>query len=417
MDITTGQESTVSTDAGYGNVAVSRDGNRIAFVATQQDAKIYVYDFILQQMAAFQLYNPTTGTGGVQSGGVQFAESLEFDHTGEYILYDAYNVIGGTMGGEPVSFWDIGMLHVWNNSSGSFGSGQISKLFSMLAPGESVGNPTFSKNSPHIIAFDYMSPNNEFGTFGLNLSTGTLNLLFGNTTTSFPSYSIDDKAMAFASFNQIPFAGYVALGADKISVPAGQQGTIIANYATFPVYYGTGTRTLGLPPAAAFSADVRSGGTPLEVQYLDLSENKPTRWSWEFEGGVPVVAVTQNPIVYYNNTGTYKVKLTVYNDYGDNFIEKQSYITVTTTGIQEIKPEDLIVYPNPATDYVLIHDDSRVIQDILLFDITGKKHIVPVAREANRVNLDIFDLSSGIYLLQINTEHGVINRKVIKNLK
>ncbi len=148
LDFTTGNEYDISTDAGYANVAVSRDGSRMAFVTTQQDAKIYVYDFISEQMAAFQLYNPTTGSGGAQSGGVQFAESIEFDLTGEYLIYDAYNIIGGSMGGSQISFWDIGILHVWDKSTESFGSGQISKVFSALSPGESVGNPTFSKNSP-----------------------------------------------------------------------------------------------------------------------------------------------------------------------------------------------------------------------------------------------------------------------------
>ncbi len=413
LDITTGQERAVSNDAGYANVAISRDGNRMAFVTTQQDAKIYVYDFVSQQMSAFQLYNPTTGTDGAQSGGVQFAEAIEFDHTGEYILYDAYNIVGGSLSGEPVDYWDIGMLHVWNNNGNSFGSGQIAKLFSMLEPGVNIGNPTFSKNSPYIIAFDYMNKNQEYATFGMNLSTGDLKIMFTNSTTSFPSYSVDDKTMAFASFNAAPFAGYVALGDDKISIAG--QAALIANYATFPIFYGTGARQLGVKPSAAFSADVRSGGAPLEVQYLDLSDNKPNRWSWEFEGGVPVVAATQNPVVYYNNPGTYKVKLTVYNDYGNDFVEKQSYITVGTSGIQDTPKETISVYPNPAKDYVWVQGTGHKVQDVKVLDVAGKVIPVSFANENDEIKIDISKLNAGIYVLQINTQQGVISRKIMKN--
>ncbi len=414
LDLTTGQEGAVSTDAGYANVAISRDGKRMAFVTKQQDAKIYVYDFVSQQMSAFQLYNPTTGTGGSQSGGVKFAEAIEFDHTGEYILYDAYNVIGGSLSGDPVDYWDIGMLHVWNNSSNSFGSGQIAKLFSALEPGVNIGNPTFSKNSPYIIAFDYMNSKNEFATFGMNLSTGDLKVMFTNTTTAFPNYSMDDKTMAFASYNATtPFTAYAALGNDKISISG--QGVLIANYATFPIFYGTGARQLGTKPSAAFSAAVRSGGAPLEVQYLDLSDNKPNRWSWEFEGGVPVVAVTQNPIVYYNNPGTYKVKLTVYNDYGNDFIEKQSYITVSATGIHTLAEESILIYPNPADDYIWVRGAGHQAQGVKLLDITGKVIPIPVAGENNDIRIDVSGLNTGLYLLQITLpEDKVITLKIMK---
>jgi len=413
LNLTTGQEGAVSTDAGYANVAVSRDGNRLAFVTALKDAKIYVYDFVSGKMGAFQLYNPTTGTGGVQSGGVQFAESLEFDHTGEYILYDAYNVIGGSLGGEPIDYWDIGMMHVWNNSAKSFGTGQIAKLFSMLEPGVSVGNPTFSKNSPHIIAFDYMDKNRNFATFGMNLSTGTLNKMFTNTTVAFPNYSMDDKTIAFASYNMVPFAGYATLGADKISVSG--QGVGIANYATFPVFYGTGTRQLGLKPAAAFSADVRSGGAPITAQFIDLSENSPTSWSWTFQGGSPATSTQQHPKVTYNAPGTYPVKLIASNSYGSDEMVKQGYITVGTTGMEAAAQGRITIFPNPTTDYIWVQGAGCKMQSVSLSDITGKAIPVPISNDKEGIRIDVSGLHQGMYLLQVSFLEGkTLTQKVVK---
>ena len=415
LDLTTGQEAAVSSDAGYANVAISRDGNRLAYVTTKQDAKIYVYDFVSKKTAAFQLYNPTTGTDGAQSGGVKFAESFEFDHTGEYLLYDAYNVVGGSLNGELIDYWDIGMLHVWDKSANSFGTGQIDKLFAMLEPGMNVGNPTFSKNSPYIVAFDYMDKDQNFATFGMNLSTGDLNMMFTNSTTAFPNYSMDDKTIAFASYDTAPFVGYIALGADKISVSG--QGTRIANYATFPIFYGTGTRQLGLKPAAAFSADVRSGGNPLTVQFVDLSENNPTSWSWTFQGGFPATSNQQHPKITYDVPGTYPVKLIVTNSYGNNEIEKKGYIAVekNATGIEIIAPKTLTISPNPAADYIQVKGAGSAIQGVKLSDITGKTIPVSFSFDTEEIKVDVSGLHRGIYLLQVLLPEGkVLMEKFVK---
>jgi PKD repeat protein len=348
-------------------------------------------------MAAFQLYNPTTGTGGVQSGGVKYAEAIEFDHTGEYILYDAYNVVGSSLGGAVIDYWDMGLLHVWNNNANSFGSGQISKLFSALEQGVSVGNPTFSKNSPHIIAFDYMDKNGNFATFGLNMAEGKMNMMFANSTTSFPSYSMNDDMIAFASFNSTPFAGYAALGVDKISVSG--QGNMIANYSTFPIFYGTGTRQLGIKPTAAFSVDVREGGIPLMAQFVDLSENSPTSWDWTFQGGTPSTSSTQHPKVTYSIPGTYSVKLVATNAYGSHEMVKQAYISVGTTGIDLMSQQPLQVYCNPAGDELIIDAGKSALTLFTVYDLAGKKTMTGKLI-AGRNYLNISALPCGLYFVK-----------------
>lgn len=407
VDLNTGQQGLIANDGAYANCAISRDGNRLAFVTTAQDAKIYVYDFVSQTIAACQLYNPTTGSGNTQSGGVMFAESIEFDHTGEYILYDAYNVIGSSLGGATIDYWDMGLVHVWNNNANTFGSGQISKLFAALEQGVSVGNPTFSKNSPYIVAFDYMDTNQNFATFGMNLSTNTMNMLFTNSTTSFPNYSINDNAIAFASFNNAPFTGYVALGADKISITG--QGIPIATYATFPVFYGTGARPLGQKPATAFSVDVRAGGAPLIAQFVDLSENAPTSWSWTFAGGVPATSTAQHPKVTYNLPGTYPVKLTATNSYGSHEVVKQGYITIGTTGMDETAAMTVSVFPNPASTSVTVSGTWTKTPVFRLFDSIGRPVI-----ETKETTFDISSLPAGIYLLSIQDGNTSSVKKIVK---
>ena len=420
LDIITGEEVSVSTDAGYAGVAVSRDGNRVAFVTTQPDAKIYVYDFTSGKKAAFQLYNPTTGTGGAQSGGVKYADAIEFDHSGEYVIYDAYNVVGSSLSGDTIAYWDIGLLNVWDNTANTFGTGQIDKLFSALEPGVSVGNPTFSKNSPYIIAFDYMDADGVFATLGANLATGDLDVMFQNNTAAFPNYSMDDKSIAFTSYDDtyknVYFTGYLALEANKISTPEQLQPIWVADNTAFPMFYGAGVRRLGVAPAAEFSSDTQSGGMPLAVQFIDMSENKPTSWTWTFEGGTPATSNEQNPKVNYNAVGTYPVKLVASNSYGSNEAVKQGYITVGQTGIESALQETVSIFPNPATDRLCVQSAGSKVQSVKLSDIMGKTFSVSLSNDNDKIWVNVSGLHPGIYFLQIILPEGkVLAQKFIKN--
>ena len=81
------------------------------------------------------------------------------------------------------------------------------------------------------------------------------------------------------------------------------------------------------PPTAAFSADVTSGETPLDVTFTDESSNNPTSWAWEFGDGN--TSTSQNPSHTYAVAGTYTVKLTVGNSGGSDSKTRTDYITVT----------------------------------------------------------------------------------------
>jgi Zn-dependent metalloprotease/PKD repeat protein len=416
LDITKGDEVSVSSDAGYSGVAVSRDGNRLAFVTSDEDGLIYVYDFVSGKMANFRLYNPTTGTGGARTYNVKYADAIEFDHSGEYLIYDAYNTAGGKLSGGTNDYWDIGSIHVWNNSKKTFGTGEIDKLFATLEPGMSVGNPTFSKKSPHIIAFDYLDSDGIYATLGVNLLTGDMDAMFKNTTTAYPNFSMDDKTIAFTSYDEDTrtyFTGYIGLTSNKLGTTG--NGKAIANETAFPIYYGTGTRQLGVRPEAAFTADIRQGGRPLSVQFVDLSENSPTSRCWTFQGGSPSSSTQQHPRVTYSSTGTYPVRLTATNSYGSHELVKQGYISVGATDIEFIEQESLVLFPNPATDFLMLKGLPQNTVSINVFDITGRNAIVSFTADNDAIRVDVSALPPGLYLLRATLPQGkTVTQKFVK---
>lgn len=404
-------ERFISGSSYYDHVAISKDGKRIAATKAYLDASIYVIDLVSGQGRRYILYNPTTGGSGNTAGGVIKANSVEFDVTGEYLIYDCYNVISSSSQ-QDIYYWDIGFIKVWDNQLNDFGNGTISKLFNSLPADVNVANPVFSKNSPNIVAFDHTFDNGfieEHSIYAANIETGKMNLIAGNDRHGFPAFSNNDDQIAYSAINDFNMQVVKAmkLKSDKIT-PQGEAGVLVPD-AKWPVFFATGVRSLGLVPVANFTADYRAGGLPLHVRFMDLSANKPTSWIWVFEGGTPDSSGLQNPEVTFSIPGSYKVKLIAANSFGENMIIKEGYIhAYDATDINPAKNEPFTIYPNPVSD--LLHIEYDLPCRIGIFNLQG----VQVYSGANAPVVDLSLLPSGVYILELKTEQGSYRQKLLK---
>jgi len=236
------QEVVIQNQQIWANAVVSKDGNRIAAVTTGIDTTIWVYDFNTAVWAGFKLYNPSH-TEGINAEGPLYADALEWDYTGENLVYDCFNSYKNTAG-KNIEFWDVNFIHVWDNGTG-FGNGTVSKLFSSIPDSVSIGNPAFSKNSPKIVAFDYInSGTSEYSILGCNIETNEVNKIIDNNTIGWPSYNKDDTRLGYTTYNidNNLQTNYVGLNIDKMSSTGSATG-IFAN-SKWAVYFATGVRDL-----------------------------------------------------------------------------------------------------------------------------------------------------------------------------
>lgn len=141
----TPQEQIIGSSPIWRNAIISKDGLKIAALTKEEINEIEVFYFggSTTTQNVFELYNPTY-TEGVTTGYVNYADAMEFDVTGEYIMYDAENEINSTQDGS-ITYWDVSFIKVWNNASNTFSLGKVEKLFSSLPPDVSIGNPSFQK--------------------------------------------------------------------------------------------------------------------------------------------------------------------------------------------------------------------------------------------------------------------------------
>ena len=154
--------------------------------------------------------------------------------------------------------------------------------------------------------------------------------------------------------------------------------------------------------AVAYDTLIAAGST---VKFEDASSGvRPTAYYWEFEGGVPSTSTAQNPTVTYPNPGKYDVKLTITNGLLSSTEVKEDYIHVTVN--------DLVVYPNPATDFITIEQPARIlVRQVELVNHVGQQMLTAEARD-RVLRLDVRQLPAGIYFLYITSTNGTVIKKI-----
>ena len=72
---------------------------------------------------------------------------------------------------------------------------------------------------------------------------------------------------------------------------------------------------------------------------------------------------------------------------------------------------DISIYPNPANTQLSIDNGDIAMQELLLYDISGRL-LKRVSVHANTTSLDVSDLQNGIYLIKITTRDAAFVRKI-----
>jgi PKD repeat protein len=84
------------------------------------------------------------------------------------------------------------------------------------------------------------------------------------------------------------------------------------------------------PPVANFTYSNPTGCSPLTVTFTNASSSNSALYNWTFEGGTPATSTAQNPVVAFNNKGTFNVSLTVTNSQGNNTKAIEDLVTVNS---------------------------------------------------------------------------------------
>ena len=332
-------------------------GDELEVVLGSQDEVYFAQNY--SELPLTQFVGPETedfGTGGLH--GTDFVGTVDFEVT-EAVVIESALVISGSPGSRTIDLY-----------SGPGASGEIIQTV--------VVDIDFTGSGRIDLGFVVEEPG--VYSFGLNQAN-----LYRNN--SGPNYPYEEESGIF---------------------------TIIVSSAGPEYYYYFYDLEVKTPGCVSEPVEVLAEVTgeaaftfESEENTVSFFDNSPdaNSWSWNFGDGN--TSNEQNPVHTYAEPGTYTVTLIV-ND-GCSITEE---INVNTLSTEEGNAEGIALYPNPASDRLFIETTGRKKVNFILLDVSGKEVLAqPII--TGRHEIDVRDLSSGIYFARVLEDNQVIYRSKI----
>ncbi len=209
----------------------------------------------------------------------------------------------------------------------------------------------------------------------------------------------------------------------------GNNSSITVSPNTTTTYSVTGTNSYGCSAQANVIVTVES--SPIVFANSNLTNalvgdniqfnsngSNASNYSWQFGDGNS--SSSPNPTHSDNNAGTYNVQLTGYNISG-NCSDQDSFsinISENNLNIEEITNDNLTIIPNPNQGLFKIKFKESLIQStkIEIFNSLGKLiKSQTINQGVENIEINLQELSTGIYYLKYNFENKIITQKFIIN--
>ncbi len=212
---------------------------------------------------------------------------------------------------------------------------------------------------------------------------------------------------------------------------------VFSNYNVHSVFYSTDAGTTWIRCGGNLEKGVSGAGSGPSVRWVSML---PYNGHIKYFVGTSIGLFSADSLVEHTTTepGT-QWTMEGINEIGNTIVpyinvrEADNMVAVAThgsgvftihygwnVGVGEIKntANDIIVYPNPANDFVKLNWSSNVAakMQLQLFDIAGKQIFVKTINSSigkNTETIDVKDLAAGTYFINMNDGTNNFNKKII----
>jgi hypothetical protein len=149
--------------------------------------------------------------------------------------------------------------------------------------------------------------------------------------------------------------------------------------------------------------------TGIYTMYSDIKKDSTTAATSDY-------SISNDGKITFNTVGTYTFTMTneaitSNMDYPAKVI---ATIHVNETSITKVVQDRIKVYPNPTIGKLTIDNEQILIEQIILYDLQGRKLDIITNINDYTYILDLQQFVSGMYFLEIKTEKGIITKKIVK---
>ena len=148
-----GDDYQITNSGDIWSIAMSPNGRFFSYTTTSgTDNNIHIIDIETSTEVAYPITPPNyqEGGNGANTGSVYYADSMSFDYSSQYIIFDALNCLSTESsscdndGG--IRYWSIGIMDATD--------GSIFYPMGNQSPAVDVGYPVFAQNNNYVIAMD-----------------------------------------------------------------------------------------------------------------------------------------------------------------------------------------------------------------------------------------------------------------------
>ena len=141
---------------------------------------------------------------------------------------------------------------------------------------------------------------------------------------------------------------------------------------------------------------------------LELYTTAPSGWNFQWNNNNQPIAGADSNVYFPSGSGNYSV--TIINPDGCSYTSSNYVYSV---GIENFTDNLWSVFPNPSSGIVTItYSSSLSTSEIYIHNLIGKNIATIQHSESNSPTLDLYHLPSGIYLLSINTNKGILTKTI-----
>ena len=148
---------------------------------------------------------------------------------------------------------------------------------------------------------------------------------------------------------------------------------------------------------------------------LDLStlDGYNTTQNWTPSGGSDWKTVTVDLSAYSNQK--VKIRFVNVNGYGNSTYIDNIVITGTLSTDIEDFDDHFVLFPNPVEDRFTIRSKKVALQKVSIYTLLGRE-VLTIKTDNNQeiIQVNTRILSSGVYLVRLESELGVFYKKILK---
>lgn len=89
-------------------------------------------------------------------------------------------------------------------------------------------------------------------------------------------------------------------------------------------------------------------------------------------------------------------------------------VTTSTAGTDEVLASRFAVFPNPASNDVTVAGFDALVDAIELMDLNGRTVKSVKVNGVSEAQISIADLASGVYMMNISSDKGMVTKKIVK---